>query len=1805
MSHIRQAFLRGIHAPHTPGTCVTSKGCATVGNLVIDPYDNRSYDCRTFHYAPGSLVLGRFAQHAIFLIIFNLGLHFPGALKNMTFRRLRKSLMGLSAIAVLALSFSVTSPAQNSDQVSSRLPGSPYSRALVTGKVDDHALILVHGALRPEANVKTDRGAVAEDLPMEHIQLGLKRAPEVQKAFDTLVDQMHKPGNANYHKWLTPEQIGKNFGPAQSDIAKLTAWLETQGFKVNFVTNSGMIVDFTGDASKVRDAFHTEMHNIQLHDGRQFVAAMSEAQIPAAFKDLVGGFPSLSSIPPTPMMHNKGSVQFNPKTRGIKSVVDINGNKTVNPNPEFTFTCPASLCGSAETFYALGPQDFYTIYNENPLLSASTPINGTGQTVAVLEESDINTADVTTFRTAFGVTPNTPALTVEHGHGSVTCSDPGKLDTSSDAEEGEADIDAEWAGATAPSATILFESCKTTSTTQGVLLAAEAVVDNNLAVSASLSYGIAEPIMGSSNPTWGAETLWTTLWQQAAAQGITAVVSSGDDGIDTESGNLGDSYSYYGVTVNGLGATAWNVSAGGTDFQDAYNGLESDPTYNTAAFWNSTNGTGLSSAKSYPPETAWNSNCAGSLIANYEGYSGSNLAGYCGSNASVGITGGGGGPSASIAQPSWQSGVYGVSQNNTTGKRGLPDVSLYASNGWWGHILMYCDSDPYGGSGTSTAVPCTYSNATDASQQIAGGTSFVAPQLAGIFALVAQKTSERQGQADYVLYAMAANQYGTTSYQTGCIGSGTTTNTGTTAAANFPPASTCVFNDITTGNNDVACRHSGSHSLSNCYVNSGKTYGIVSTSSTTLSPLYPATEGWDFATGLGSVNVANLVNGWIGGSYSASFTATVSLADTTLDGASWSYGNPPASSNLVTTVTGNGSLPTGTVTDAAAPTVGTIGTGNFPATGCSTLNGVTNSGGNCQSSNTVTVAYAPSATLAPTTYTLTSTYSTVNENYSTGANDTLQFTITGQALTFGAGSVNPTSVAYSVNTSVALSQVINWTGTGSAPTSTNFSFTLNSVSYAASCVLGTKSYTCTATVPAATVAALPATAYPVTFGFTSDGNYTAISGHAVGTLTITTDSDSVSVSPSPNSIGPAGSSTVTITVSNTQASATSTPAGSVALVDTSNGNLALGSCILSSGSCTIAVGGGSLVSGANTLKATYTASSSNWATGTTGTGTLTLTTAPTTAVTLTPATTGSTTTGVTSATLTAQITASANDGLWGGTVTFTNSTTGATYSGTVTGSGTTGTASVTITEPDAGISAGLDNYTAKYNGTANYQASAASNSVAVYWQGLLVSTTLSHNFSGLISYGSPAITVEGTIDGTKQGPYGVVVYNFTPSSQAVGLNFTNASSGAFSYVTNCPTSLGAGKSCNYYFYYAPPNGDGCNPKTNCTKDSSNYPQGTYEAGSWQITSGATLGIGDTGFDRSGPVTFPATLAGKAVLATATPITVSPLTYTFGPLAPNELSNTLTITVTNSSAGSVGLSYTPPVTTPFQATNYCPANLAANASCTINVTFQSASVGTVTDQVMVTPSGGSPISVSLTGIVNTNSGLQLSTTAHNFGNVTTGSSASAFGLSITNHAATAATLSFGTSQSGTTPYNVVTNGCPSSLAAGAECSVVVNFSPTAVGTFNDTLTVNSNQPILPNGTGSSPNYSDTVSFTGAGVASGQFTASSVNHNWGNVTVGTTGTNYGVQLTNTTATTLTLSLGSGFTQGLNGFNLAGTNCGTTLAVNASCELIFSFSPTGAGAVSASYGVSAVDTSSTPVTLYSGGNPYTGITLLGTGQ
>jgi hypothetical protein len=575
---------------------------------------------------------------------------------------------------------------------------------------------------------------------------------------------------------------------------------------------------------------------------------------------------------------------------------------------------------------------------------------------------------------------------------------------------------------------------------------------------------------------------------------------------------------------------------------------------------------------------------------------------------------------------------------------------------------------------------------------------------------------------------------------------------------------------------------------------------------------------------------------------------------------------------------------------------------------------------------------------------------------------------------------------------------------------------------------------------------------------------------------------------------------------------------------------------------------------------------------------------------LTAGTPGSATSGVASTTLTATMTPPVS----GVTVTFTDATTGATTTAMTNGSGV---ATTTVT----GTTAGPNSYTASIALGSTYGA-ATSSGVTVYYAGILLSSDLTHDFSiypGTYD-GSPVCNgSNGTNGSTCTSGYGVVVTNFTSTTQNVTVTLNNSGSpdAAFSVGSNCPVGgLGAGAKCNLVFYYLPPYGDGCSLSTTCTTPLGQPgPEGTFEYAMWTVSAGATI----MGIQAGGVVTFPTELDGKALLAAGNALSVSPTTLTFGPQAPGAQS-TESVTVTNSGPSSLGMTYTLP-TGKFAAVNSCGSKLAAGANCQIAVTYSDASAAHDSGSMVLTPATGTAITVSLTGVTAANTGLSLSTVSHNFGDVSDGSSA-AFGLSITNNASSAATVGF--SNTAGAGFRASTN-CGSTIAARASCTYNFTFAPTAPGGSTDSLVITSSVEILPGGTTSAP-YTDTVTVTGTGVAGGSFTASTVGHNFGSIAVGSAASPYGVELTNNTASAITLTLGGG-TFGSNGAAdgyTVQTNCGATLAVNANCELVFGFTPKAVGTTQVVYPVSATSGGNN-VPLMSGGQTYTGITLTGTGQ
>jgi subtilase family serine protease len=682
----------------------------------------------------------------------------------------------------------------------------PSAQPLVRGAViDTVTLPLVRdqpGALA----ASRDEGAVNANAFLPHVHLELARPAASQAALDALARQQHVRGAVNYHRWLTPAAL-RSYGPAQADIDQVAAWLRRRGLSVNGVSPSGMSIDFAGSAGAVGAAFHTQLHNV-LHNGEAHVANVTAPAIPSALAPVVSGV-TLANFFPKPQMRRR---------------------------------TPALTIPTNPPYYAVSPVDFATIYNVKPLRGSGnlygSPVTGAGTTIAVVEQTKILSADWYRFRHVFGLSGYGGTLSLTHPGG---CTSPGYTP-----DEGEAALDAEWSSAVAPSAHIIEASCAGTAPFEfGVMTALRNLVEvGTPATIFSISYGGPEVANG-----FGFASAWTNLVEEGAVEGKAIFVSTGDYGVSADglSATNPSGIDSDGLYVNGLSDTAYNVAVGGTDFLDTALGQN-------ATYWNAGNSTFGGSAKSYVPETPWNNSCASSVLRDFLGAGGAIA--FCNSKASLQYVqnGIGGSSSQSVyyTKPDWQlTSVLGVPND---GVRDQPDVSLFAGNGIWGHFYVYCMSDANEG-----GAPCDYTNTNDLFGNAAGGTSFAAPAFAGIAALVQQAydkafaTSTPLGNPAPVLYALAKAQFTTPLGFSQC-----------NSTLGNKISSACIFQYVTVGDNAEPC-YAGTPA---CVTSADSKLGIGVLGAVVGGKhefAYPAQPGYSLTTGLGSVNVTNLVYGYFVG----------------------------------------------------------------------------------------------------------------------------------------------------------------------------------------------------------------------------------------------------------------------------------------------------------------------------------------------------------------------------------------------------------------------------------------------------------------------------------------------------------------------------------------------------------------------------------------------------------------------------------------------------------------------------------------------------------------------------------------------------------------------------------------------------------------------------------------------------------------------------------------------------------------------------------------------------------------------------
>ena len=576
------------------------------------------------------------------------------------------------------------------------------------GAIDGNDTVTLKGNVNPLARPEFDKGRTDPSLQMSRMILALRLGAGKRAELERLLSELQDPASPHYHRWLTPGEFGLRFGPSTDEISIVTGWLKSQGFVVEEVAKGRLWINFSGSVALVERAFHTQIHNYFI-GGHMYHANSLDPSILRALSGMVAGVVTLHDFPRR-MMHN-----------GILPV-----------KPDFT-------SGSG---HYISPGDFSIIYNVNALYGAG--ITGAAQSIAIVGRTHPSTAssDWATFRSMMGLPANPPRIIING-------QDPGDLGFNEDAE---ADLDVEWSGAVAKNASIIFVASASTASTDGVDLSAQYIVNNNLAPVMSTSFGSCEQYMGASE-----NKFYNDLWQQAAAQGITPFVSSGDAGA--AGCNSGGDTTGTILAVNGLASTPYDVAVGGSEFDEG-----------SGDYWDTSNGTTYTSALSYIPEVAWNE--SGAVT------SGSDLWAT------------GGGASVKYGKPAWQVSP-GVPAGNS---RYVPDVSLSAAK--HDAYLAEIQGGLYAVSGTSAS----------------------SPSFASIMAFIAQKTDQRQGNANPRFYQLGSAQFG---------------------AAGAP-----VFHNIVMGDNTVP--------------------GVTG---------YSAAAGYAPVSGLGSVDVNALVHNWV-----PDFTISISPA---------------------------------------------------------------------------------------------------------------------------------------------------------------------------------------------------------------------------------------------------------------------------------------------------------------------------------------------------------------------------------------------------------------------------------------------------------------------------------------------------------------------------------------------------------------------------------------------------------------------------------------------------------------------------------------------------------------------------------------------------------------------------------------------------------------------------------------------------------------------------------------------------------------------------------------------------------------
>ena len=532
------------------------------------------------------------------------------------------------------------------------------------------------------ASAENDLGNTDPSLRLTNLTLVLNRPPERQRAFETLLSEQQDPGSPDFHRWLTPAQIGEQFGPADADIAAVSSWLRSQGLHVDGVASSRVRIEFSGTAANVGAAFGAPLHTY-LVDGEQMISPAGTPRIPSSLAPILQSVHGLQTVRERPQHHSTVS-EARTVARGELPAATV---------------CSGGVCN-----HYIGPADFASIYDLNPAYQQG--VDGSGQTIAIVGRARVYLPDVENFQKFTGLAIKDPVIIVPPNG-----IDPGPPASTDDGtkhlDQAEATLDVTRAGSVAPGATIDLVISADAPSAGGVGIAIQHVVDTNLAQIMSISFSSCEQSAGQAFTSF-----LDSVFSQAAAQGISVFVSSGDSGAAGCDKHSTAPPSTQFASPSAICASGYVTCVGGTQFLD---------TATPSAYWSTINLAGRESALGYIPEGAWNDPLDAS------------------GNPQIDATGGG--VSAYIPKPSWQ---VGLGVPGTQG-RYTPDVSFSSSA-----------HDGYLNCSAAASASCVAESGTT-HFLISSGTSAAAPSMAGIAALLDQKIGSAQGNLNPRLYALASS----------------------------------------------------------------------------------------------------------------------------------------------------------------------------------------------------------------------------------------------------------------------------------------------------------------------------------------------------------------------------------------------------------------------------------------------------------------------------------------------------------------------------------------------------------------------------------------------------------------------------------------------------------------------------------------------------------------------------------------------------------------------------------------------------------------------------------------------------------------------------------------------------------------------------------------------------------------------------------------------------------------------------------------------------------------------------------------